>query len=158
MRRLLSRAQFSESLQVAGHGFKEAVKYYLPKLLMQPIYQFYVSLHYIEVCVTQYRHLGYKFNIYLNQVLQERSSNEEDRDTLKQVLSQLIEFKSKLDEYKNQQERWWGMTSYARKKVAVEKIKEMLKIERWDPSNNAQYCNEFFRGHCTVHKKFQDYF
>ena len=43
---LLQRSDATHSFSSAGHGFKEAVKYLLPKLLLGPIYH---CLHYFDV-------------------------------------------------------------------------------------------------------------
>ena len=49
---LLQRIDVGLTFQSAGHGFKDAVKYVLPKLLLGPIYH---CLHYFEMIkVTKY--------------------------------------------------------------------------------------------------------
>jgi son of sevenless-like protein len=45
---LLSRADVADKLAAAGKGFREAVKFYLPKLLLGPIYHCFNYFRYIE--------------------------------------------------------------------------------------------------------------
>ena len=50
---VVSRPDVSDALTSAGHGFKEAVKYYLPKLLLVPVYHVFTYFKDIEVCCGQ---------------------------------------------------------------------------------------------------------
>lgn len=60
----------ASKLTTAGHGFREAVKFYLPKLLLGPIWHAYLYLDYVTT-------------------LLERSSNKEDKESLGSVQGQL---------------------------------------------------------------------
>lgn len=48
---VVSRPDVSDALTSAGHGFKEAVKYYLPKLLLVPVYHVFTYFKDIDVSV-----------------------------------------------------------------------------------------------------------
>ena len=49
---LLGRSDVGEKLASSGRGFREAVKFYLPKLLLGPVYHCFNYFKYIEVWVT----------------------------------------------------------------------------------------------------------
>lgn len=67
----------AQSLLSAGHGFREAVKFYLPKLLLTPIGHAFVYMEYVEK-------------------LLQLSSSQEDRESFEQVKGLLGPLKYKL--------------------------------------------------------------
>ncbi|CAB4070255.1 SOS [Lepeophtheirus salmonis] len=74
---LVSKPEVCEALLSSGHGFREAVKFYLPKLLLGPVYH---CFHYF---------------IYIEQLMKLTPSKEE-RDILKQVTAMLSPLHMKL--------------------------------------------------------------
>ncbi|OXU26718.1 hypothetical protein TSAR_013174 [Trichomalopsis sarcophagae] len=129
--RLLSRPEANAALRAAGHGFREAVKYYLPKLLMQPVWHCFLYFDYIKV-------------------LQKRTPSIEDRETLEQVQGLLrplqLNLQDILDTYKCKRDSSLRMQSRARRQAALEKTSEMQKtVDGWDQRDIGQCCNEFIR-------------
>lgn len=59
----------ASKLTTAGHGFREAVKFYLPKLLLGPIWHAFLYLEYVNVLLQ----LSHTIN------------NKEDRESFEQV-------------------------------------------------------------------------
>lgn len=96
----------------AGHGFKEAVKYYLPKLLLQPIWHCFLYFDYIKV-------------------LHKRTPNTEDGETLEQVQGLLRPLQMELMQSVAslpKKDTGLRMQSRARKQAALEKISSMCLI------------------------------
>jgi len=75
--RLLPKQFVSEALRSCGKGFREAVKFYLPKLLLEPIYHCFQYFNYIEI-------------------LRKLTPSRSESDTLKQVVAMLAPLKNKL--------------------------------------------------------------
>jgi son of sevenless-like protein len=75
--KLLPKQFVSEALRSCGKGFREAVKFYLPKLLLEPVYHCFHYFNYIEM-------------------LRKLTPSREESDTLKQVVAMLTPLKKKL--------------------------------------------------------------
>ncbi|KAF7987773.1 hypothetical protein HCN44_003636 [Aphidius gifuensis] len=128
MTRLMSNPDASTALRAAGHGFKEAVKYYLPKLLFQPVRHCFLYFQYIEV-------------------LHERTPSTEDSETLEQVLGLLNPLHLELKKIVGKKDTGLRrMQSRARRQAATEKTLELQKtVDGWDQRDIGQCCNEFIR-------------
>ncbi|XP_012264041.1 protein son of sevenless [Athalia rosae] len=128
--RLLARPESNEALRTAGHGFKEAVKYYLPKLLLQPVWHCFLYFDYIKV-------------------LHKLTPNSSDRETLEQVQGLLQPLQMELlKSVANLPKKDNGlrMQSRARRQAALEKTSELQKtVDGWDQRDIGQCCNEFIR-------------
>ncbi|XP_014598589.1 PREDICTED: protein son of sevenless isoform X4 [Polistes canadensis] len=127
---LLLRPEANAALRAAGHGFKEAVKYYLPKLLLQPVWHCFLYFDYIKV-------------------LQKRTPNTEDGETLEQVQGLLRPLQMELMQSVAslpKKDTGLRMQSRARRQAALEKISELQKtVDGWDQRDVGQCCNEFIR-------------
>ncbi|XP_059616902.1 protein son of sevenless [Phlebotomus argentipes] len=124
---LLARPE-SNSLIAAGHGFREAVKFYLPKLLLGPIWHAFLYLDYIKI-------------------LMEKSPAHDDRESFEQVQGLLKPLQCQLQYIVSTlpKESMVRMHSRARRQIAFEKTKELQNtVEHWD-KDVGQCCNEFIR-------------
>ncbi|XP_032686122.1 protein son of sevenless [Odontomachus brunneus] len=127
---LLSRPEVNAALRAAGHGFREAVKYYLPKLLLQPVWHCFLYFDYIKV-------------------LHKRTPNIEDGETLEQVQGLLRPLQMELLQSVAslpKKDTGLRMQSRARRQTALEKISELQKtVDGWNQREYGQCCNEFIR-------------
>uniref|UniRef100_A0A182M160 Guanine nucleotide exchange factor for ras-like small gtpase n=1 Tax=Anopheles culicifacies TaxID=139723 RepID=A0A182M160_9DIPT len=124
---LLARPKAS-SLMSAGHGFKEAVKFYLPKLLLGPIGHAQLYLDYIKV-------------------LLQLSPSQEDKESFEQVQGLLKPLQCELQSISSllPKEYFTRVNSRARRQSAIEKTRDLQNtVEHWD-KDVGQCCNEFIR-------------
>ncbi len=124
---LLARPK-AQSLIASGHGFTEAVRYYLPKLLLTPIGHTFVYIEYVDK-------------------LLQLSQNNEDRESLDNVkgLFEPLKFKLQKQIPLSPKESLMRTNSRVRRQQAIEKSKVLQNtVEHWD-KDVGQCCNEFIR-------------
>uniref|UniRef100_A0A674IFK1 SOS Ras/Rho guanine nucleotide exchange factor 2 n=1 Tax=Terrapene triunguis TaxID=2587831 RepID=A0A674IFK1_9SAUR len=131
---LMAKPAVALHFQSIAEGFKEAVRYVLPRLMLIPVYH---CLHYFE----------------LLQQLQECSEDEEDRECLKQAITALLNLQCSMERIYNKHSprRRPGETIcrfYNRqvrsKHLAIKKMNEIQKnIDGWEGKDIGQCCNEF---------------
>uniref|UniRef100_A0A8C5PJ88 SOS Ras/Rac guanine nucleotide exchange factor 1 n=1 Tax=Leptobrachium leishanense TaxID=445787 RepID=A0A8C5PJ88_9ANUR len=130
----LSKPGAALYLQSIGEGFKEAVQYVLPRLLLAPVYY---CLHYFE----------------LIKQLEEKSEDEEDKECLKQSITALLNLQSSMERIcsKSLAKRRLSESAcrfYSQqmkgKQLAIKKMNEIQKnIDGWEGKDIGQCCNEF---------------
>ncbi|XP_063219345.1 protein son of sevenless isoform X2 [Bacillus rossius redtenbacheri] len=127
---LLSRPDVCAALHSAGHGFREAVKYYLPKLLMGPVWHCFLYFEYIKI-------------------LHRLSPSAEDSESLEQVEGLLKPLQMELLQIVGnlpKKEPGVHMHGRSRRHAALEKINELQKIiDGWENKDTGQCCNDFIR-------------
>ncbi|XP_023807385.1 son of sevenless homolog 2 isoform X2 [Oryzias latipes] len=131
---LMARSTVGLYFQSVAEGFKEAVQYVLPQLMMVPVYH---CLHYFE----------------LLQQLQERSKDQDDRECLKQAITALLNLQCSIERSynKHQPRRKPGEPMYRlysrqnrSKQLAIKRMNEIQKsIDGWEGKDIGQCCSEF---------------
>jgi son of sevenless len=125
---LLARPK-AQSLIASGHGFTEAVRYYLPKLLLTPIGHSYVYMEYVDK-------------------LLQLSKHQDDQECLNNVKGLFEPLKYELNKLITQlptKDSLMRTNSRLRRQQAIEKSKELQStVEHWD-NNIGQCCNEFIK-------------
>ncbi|XP_040041391.2 son of sevenless homolog 1 [Gasterosteus aculeatus] len=121
-------------LQSICEGFKEAVQYVLPRLLLTPVYH---CLHLFEI---------------LKQ-LEEKSEEEEDKECLKQAITALLNLQSSMERTCSRSLAKRRLSESAcrfyshqmkGKHLAIKKMNEIQKnIDGWEGKDIGQCCNEF---------------
>ncbi|XP_058984309.1 protein son of sevenless isoform X2 [Musca domestica] len=116
------------SLMSAGHGFRDAVKYYLPKLLLVPIWHAFMYFDYIKI-------------------LMKYSPSQDDIESFEQVQGLLRPLRNDLENIVATlpKESCIAMSSRARRQLAIERTRELQNtVEHFD-KDVGQNCNEFIR-------------
>lgn len=119
----------STKLTTAGHGFREAVKFYLPKLLLGPIWHAFLYLDYVKM-------------------LLELSEHREDRESFEQVQGLLKPMQCELTRALATLPKESGVQvqSRTRRQMAIEKVRELQQtVDFWDKDMAGTNCNEFIR-------------
>uniref|UniRef100_A0A8D0G697 Son of sevenless homolog 2 n=1 Tax=Sphenodon punctatus TaxID=8508 RepID=A0A8D0G697_SPHPU len=131
---LMAKPAVALYFQSIAEGFKEAVRYVLPRLMLVPVYH---CLHYFE----------------LLQQLQGRSEEEEDKECLKQATTALLNLQSSMERiYSKHSPRrrpgepvcFFHNRQIRSKHLAIKKMNEIQKnIDGWEGKDIGQCCNEF---------------
>lgn len=129
---LLQRSDVCDPLQTAGHGFKSAVKYVLPKLQLGPIHHCFQYFDYIKM----FRKL---------------SSSQSDKESLEQAEGLLKPLQVDIERIcggvparKKFGETSLRLFSRMSRPAALQKMNELQKsIDGWEGKDIGQCCNEF---------------
>uniref|UniRef100_A0A668RG88 Son of sevenless homolog 1 (Drosophila) n=1 Tax=Oreochromis aureus TaxID=47969 RepID=A0A668RG88_OREAU len=125
---------FEDLAESICEGFKEAVQYVLPRLLLTPVYH---CLHLFEI---------------LKQ-LEEKSQDDEDKECLKQAITALLNLQSSMERICSRSLAKRRLSESAcrfychqmkGKHLAIKKMNEIQKnIDGWEGKDIGQCCNEF---------------
>ncbi|XP_038219839.1 protein son of sevenless, partial [Zerene cesonia] len=130
LQRIVDDPELAERLDTAGHGFRLAVKYYLPKLLLTPVSHVFL------------------YHSYVLALLQIAPTSD-DRESFKQVECNLHPIKKLLTKALGNGPKIDTAirgAARARRQLAIEKCNELGKIiDNWDTRDVPQCCNEFYR-------------
>ncbi|XP_072757900.1 protein son of sevenless-like [Anoplolepis gracilipes] len=130
LKNLLSRPEANSVLRMSGYSIREAVKYYLPKLLLQPIWHCFQYFDYIKI-------------------FKKRTQSKEDSETLERVQELLKPLQTELIQYVaslSKKSRVLPMQIKTRRKMALEKIRELQQtVDGWNQLNIGHCCSEFIR-------------
>uniref|UniRef100_A0A8C9TBK4 Son of sevenless homolog 2 (Drosophila) n=1 Tax=Scleropages formosus TaxID=113540 RepID=A0A8C9TBK4_SCLFO len=131
---LMAKPTVALHFQSIAEGFKEAVQYVLPQLMMIPVYH---CLHYFD----------------LLQQLQERSQDQDDQECLKQAITALLNLQCSIERIYNKHlprrkpgEHMYRLYSrqVRSKQLAIKRMNEIQKsIDGWEGKDIGQCCSEF---------------
>ncbi|KAF8788923.1 Son of sevenless like protein [Argiope bruennichi] len=129
---LIQQPDVNHSLQCAGHGFPEACKYVLPKLLLVPVFH---CFHYFEFL----------------KVLKKLTPSAEDRESLEQAEGVFQPLKAELERLcsnvlpkRKQGEAFSRIYHKGNRQASIQKMNELQRsIDGWEGKDIGQCCNEF---------------
>ncbi|XP_047542636.1 protein son of sevenless isoform X1 [Vanessa atalanta] len=120
----------SERLDTAGHGFRLAVKYCLPRLLLAPVAHVLLYHSYVRALLTA-------------------APASDDRESFKQVECNLHPIKKLLTKALGNGPKLEGAVRSlwrARRQLAIDKCGELARlVDNWDARDVPHCCNEFIR-------------
>ncbi|XP_045770071.1 protein son of sevenless-like isoform X3 [Maniola jurtina] len=120
----------AERLDTAGHGFRLAVKYCLPRLLLSPVAHVFLYHSYVRALLPV-------------------APSHDDRESFKQVECNLHPIEKLLTKALGNGPKLEGAirsANRARRQLAIEKCNELTKlVDNWDSRDVPQCCNEFIR-------------
>ncbi|XP_042901359.1 son of sevenless homolog 2 [Parasteatoda tepidariorum] len=129
---LLHQPHVRHALQSAGHGFIQAVKYVLPKLLLGPVFHCFQYFDYLKV-------------------LKKLSPSSEDQESLQQAEGVFTRLRAQLEELcspilpkRKQGEAFSRMYCKNNRQASIQKMNDLQKsIDGWEGKDIGQCCNEF---------------
>lgn len=124
----LVNQQDPSKLSSAGHGFKEAVKYYLPKLLLAPIWHAFSYFEYVRL-------------------LMDLSPSQEDKEVFEQVQGLLSPLETRVKEHvakmpKDSSLPYTHLNTRARRQLSDEKKRDLATSVEHFSDNNVEYIRE----------------
>ncbi|XP_041971134.1 protein son of sevenless isoform X2 [Aricia agestis] len=130
LQKIVDDPALAERLDTGGHGFRLAVKYYLPRLLLAPLAHVFL------------------YHSYVLQLLQIAPTSD-DRESFKQVECNLHPIKKLLTKALGNGPKLEGAVraaSRARRQAAIDKCNELARlVDNWDARDVPHCCNEFVR-------------
>ncbi|GFS46474.1 son of sevenless homolog 2 [Trichonephila inaurata madagascariensis] len=129
---LLQQPNVRHSLQSAGHGFTQAVKYVLPKLLLGPVFHCFQYFDFLKV-------------------LKKLTPSAEDRESLEQAEGVFQPLKAELERLcsnilpkRKQGEAFSRMYNRGNRQASIQKMNELQRsIDGWEGKDIGQCCNDF---------------
>ncbi|XP_035214652.1 son of sevenless homolog 2-like isoform X1 [Stegodyphus dumicola] len=129
---LLQLPNVRHALQSAGHGFTQAVKYVLPKLLLGPVFHCFQYFDFLKM-------------------LKKLTPSAEDRESLEQAEGVFQPLKAELERLcsnilpkRKQGEAFSRMYSRTNRQASIQKMNELQRsIDGWEGKDIGQCCNDF---------------
>ncbi|KAG8175655.1 hypothetical protein JTE90_006830 [Oedothorax gibbosus] len=132
MMTLIQQPNIRQSLQFAGHGFTQAVKYVLPKLLLGPVFHCFQYFDFLKV-------------------LKKLSPCPEDQESLTQAEGVFSVLKTELERLcssilpkRKQGEQFSRMYAKGNRQASIQRMNDLQRsIDGWEGKDIGQCCNDF---------------